>query len=471
MKRRIVIFLVVLAMVLAVPVMAAGNDRAAAEAANGVVQVYAETVRSDGSVYAGVGSAFGVGKIGEQTDIFVTNRHVVTVANQDGSLTQAQRVYLMLEENSYTTTQRAVESEGQLYTVADLPPLYDANTNRMVECRVLYISQDYDFAILQALEPVPDRVALELAPGAETLGVGQQIFALGFPAVSDDVSTATGWEFSGNYYSDGNQQFPIYTYTQNYNSRVSDVTVTTGVISRFTTMASEGDVQVIQHDATIHSGNSGGPLISADGRVVGINTYTANDTESLNYAIYIDYVTQALEELNIPYNVRSSSRNWLLAAGAVLVVIVLGAGFFLAKRKGSKPRPAAASAAASGIPSMAATPGAPAVPGDSGFRIQGVSGYFAGKRYAVSGTVRLGRDPQLNQLVYPQNIKGISRVHCELMVVDGKLYLKDAGSSYGTYLGGGQRLAANQAVELKPGDRFSLASDQESFVIAQKGGV
>ena len=70
-----------------------------------------------------------------------------------------------------------------------------------------------------------------------------------------------------------------------------------------------------------------------------------------------------------------------------------------------------------------------------------------------------------------QDVKGISRVHCELTVVEGKLYLKDAGSSYGTYLGGGQRLAANQAVELKPGDRFSLASQQETFVVDVKGGV
>ena len=90
MKRRMAIFLVVLCLVLSVPVMVAGKDQTPAQAANGVVQVYAETTLSDGMVYAGVGSAFGVGKIGEETDIFITNRHVVTAANQDGSLTQSQ---------------------------------------------------------------------------------------------------------------------------------------------------------------------------------------------------------------------------------------------------------------------------------------------------------------------------------------------------------------------------------------------
>ena len=97
----------VTAMVLAVPGLAAGDDHGVAQVANGVVQVYAETQRSDGSVYSGIGSAFGVGTVGEETDIFITNRHVVTVENEDGSLTQAQRVYLMLGDDSLTITQRA----------------------------------------------------------------------------------------------------------------------------------------------------------------------------------------------------------------------------------------------------------------------------------------------------------------------------------------------------------------------------
>ena len=75
----------VTAMVLAVPGLAAGDDHGVAQVANGVVQVYAETQRSDGSVYSGIGSAFGVGTVGEETDIFITNRHVVTVENEDGS--------------------------------------------------------------------------------------------------------------------------------------------------------------------------------------------------------------------------------------------------------------------------------------------------------------------------------------------------------------------------------------------------
>ena len=457
----------VTAMVLAVPGLAAGDDHGVAQVANGVVQVYAETQRSDGSVYSGIGSAFGVGTVGEETDIFITNRHVVTVENEDGSLTQAQRVYLMLGDDSLTITQRAVELDGELYLAEDLPPIYDANTNRMVECDVRYCSEEYDFAILQALEPVEGRTALELAGGAETMHTSQQVYALGFPAISDDVSTATGWVFSGNYYPNGGEDLPIYTYTQTYNGKVSDVTVTTGIISRFTSMASENDVAVIQHDATIHSGNSGGPLVNQDGQVVGINTYSTQGTESLNYAIYIDYVRDALEEQGIDYNGKGVSLLLIILIVLAVAVIVAGVVIAVVMTRGRQPRPVPCVEPRPAQPS----PPQPVIAGDSGYRVQGETGAFAGRRFAITGTVRMGRDPQHNQMVFPEDVKGISRVHCEVSVVDGQIYLKDLGSSYGTYLGSGQRLAANQAVILRPGDRFSLGSNAQTFVITGKGGI
>ena len=133
---------------------------------------------------------------------------MVTAANQDGSLTQSQRVYLMLEENSYTTTVRAVESEGQLYTVDALPPIYDIQTERMVACDVLYISQDFDFAVLQARERVPGRVALELAAGAETLGVGQQVMPWAFLPRATEGPLPPAWSFPEKISPNETSSFP-----------------------------------------------------------------------------------------------------------------------------------------------------------------------------------------------------------------------------------------------------------------------
>jgi len=139
MKKAMVwiVIMLVLGMALNISAQAAPQSQAVSQAVNGVVQVYAQTQLSDGQVIGATGSAFGVGTIEEETDIFIINRHVVSEENQDGSLTQAQRVYIMVGENTLTTTQRSVLSGGELYLRDDLPTIYDINTDRMIPCQVL----------------------------------------------------------------------------------------------------------------------------------------------------------------------------------------------------------------------------------------------------------------------------------------------------------------------------------------------
>ena len=63
-------------------------------------------------------------------------------------------------------------------------------------------------------------------------------------------------------------------------------TITRGIISAFR-YDQFRDAQLIQHDAPINGGNSGGPLLSRDGRVVGVNTfrYVRVDIEGLHFAV------------------------------------------------------------------------------------------------------------------------------------------------------------------------------------------
>ena len=67
-------------------------------------------------------------------------------------------------------------------------------------------------------------------------------------------------------------------------------TITRGIISAYR-YDPWMDAQLLQHDAPINPGNSGGPLLSRDGRVVGVNTmsYTEAPTgrllEGLHYAV------------------------------------------------------------------------------------------------------------------------------------------------------------------------------------------
>ena len=64
-------------------------------------------------------------------------------------------------------------------------------------------------------------------------------------------------------------------------------TTTAGILSRapFRTTNGTTSGHVLQTNAAINGGNSGGPLLDAQARVLGINTYKATDSEGLNYAI------------------------------------------------------------------------------------------------------------------------------------------------------------------------------------------
>lgn len=72
-------------------------------------------------------------------------------------------------------------------------------------------------------------------------------------------------------------------------------TVTKGIVSalnRTLEIQSMGGASylqnLIQHDASINPGNSGGPLISLNGKVVGINTLKASKSEGIGFAIPIE---------------------------------------------------------------------------------------------------------------------------------------------------------------------------------------
>ena len=57
---------------------------------------------------------------------------------------------------------------------------------------------------------------------------------------------------------------------------------------------------VIRHTAMIKPGNSGGPLLNKEGKVIGINTFFYDD--SLNYAVHVNELIRILKNNGIEYN-------------------------------------------------------------------------------------------------------------------------------------------------------------------------
>jgi serine protease Do len=86
-------------------------------------------------------------------------------------------------------------------------------------------------------------------------------------------------------------------------------TVTSGIISGYGRTVQAGDgsslstsntenlADLFQTDAAINEGNSGGPLVNSSGQVIGINTATASNAQSIGFAIPINDVSGLIKEV------------------------------------------------------------------------------------------------------------------------------------------------------------------------------
>ena len=98
-------------------------------------------------------------------------------------------------------------------------------------------------------------------------------------------------------------------------------------------------------------------------------------------------------------------------------------------------------------------------------QIMCMSGPMQGQVYTITAEgLVIGRDPCC-QLRLPGNANGVSRRHCRIRLQGGHPVLEDLQSSCGTYLASGQRLVANQPIELVNGSRFYLGNRQNQFQI------
>ncbi len=125
-----------------------------------------------------------------------------------------------------------------------------------------------DVAFLK-IDGVSDLPAVTLGD-SKTINVGQQVIAIG-NALGQFQNTVTSGIISGVGRS---------------------ITATDSTYS-----SSEDLVDMIQTDAAINSGNSGGPLVNAAGQVIGINTAVSADGQGLGFAIPISSVKGMLKSV------------------------------------------------------------------------------------------------------------------------------------------------------------------------------
>jgi S1-C subfamily serine protease len=401
MKIRM-IFKRTLALLAAVIIIAANTVQAAASSGNVISDARESVVRvltPDG----GGGTAFVIAQSGSITHL-VTNLHVVSGFSE----------VMIIPDNI----------EGS-----------------WIKASVMFLPDGLDLAILTTTTGLANRPVLPLAK-ASTVNAADTVYALGFPGSADEF-----------FLVDEGHRLP---------SSTEDVTTTRGVISRTNVSMSQG-TQAFQLDVNISWGNSGGPLLNEKGQVIGVNTWGNFEGAALmTYAIHIDYIIRECESRGIPYVAAKSGLSdtalILIAAGAVVVLIVAAVAIIMAGKK-KKPVPVAANSAAVGAMQAAPIPVQPSVRAC----IRAAGGQFAGRSFDVKGRLIIGRDAAKCTVAFPVDSAGISGVHCEIYLEGSTAYLRDLGSSYGTFLSNGTKLPAKAPQRLNNGDRFYVADEQNTF--------
>ena len=438
----VMVCLILLLSMIPVRTSAAGDfTEVLAQAKKGVVQIFARG--SDGTyIYGGTGTGFAVGEAGKDSDVFVTNWHVVSCS---GEFDPYEGKIWILQENCEID-----------------PNTLEPDPLKSIECELLLTTSGIpDFAIIRAKENVSGYEALPLI-AADEVPDGSKVYALGYPAVVGDASAT--------HYG------------------IDDITSTDGIISQHMQYAYKGDTWVLLNTAQISSGNSGGPLITEDGAVVGINTYGFWDRDDTtmeieanserNVAIYVDYAMDGLDQLGIDYDVydpdKKTGINWPLIAGIGGGVLVAGIAVYIildrkkkeeeARRREEERRRSEELQRQREMMRMQEEArrrqeaAARANSAKARLRLGDGTVY----NVPAAGGI-IGRDRSC-AIVLPENAPGISRAHCRLEFRGEQLVLMDLGSTYGTYIHG-QKIPANTPVALKVGSSFALGSQKYTFTV------
>lgn len=375
-----------------------------------------------------IGSGFAIGEPGKPIQYIVTNHHCVFegqyVIDYDG-----------------TVYYNPFYNEKMSVTV-----YFSAAANNFMRAEIYREDYSKDLAVLRLPEPTTERQAMIFSPMKDT-DINGQFWAYGYPWTA---------RLGGQDYMKFDQ---------------SDIAATSGGIQRSARVSNnivkDADVYIL--DLAIHGGNSGGPLVNSRGEVVGINTFSSTEDGDIwvNFAVAVDELMRIIPKNEIHYTVVGDLRitNIVILAAGIIIVIIL-AVVLISVASGNKKK--SVPAAFAGMPGQPQPYGAPPVqPVQAASAqkayIRGVSGIMAGRNFEIGQRIVIGRDGSSCAVAYPVDTAGISGLHCEIAFSSGIAFLKDLGSSYGTFLATGAKLTANSPVKLNQGDKFYVANPENTF--------
>ncbi len=224
----------------------------------------ARILNADGTdrwVPIGVGTAFPV-----TSSIYMTNRHVVEASPED--LEEAESLWSSIIQNNIDIAETRVIVVGQfgLGVTCEKP------------ASVAFVAQrnkNDDLALIEVLGANAEPLRFAKVP--TTLS---RVVAVGYPGVSQEISNSLG-STDGNLakvrqlFGDGLEPDGSLDLVRFFGDYSKEPTSTSGEVTK-----EEVESGIVQHNAIIAHGNSGGPLLDAFGRVVGLNTWGFGDDVS-----------------------------------------------------------------------------------------------------------------------------------------------------------------------------------------------
>lgn len=304
-----------------------------------------------------------------------------------------------------------------------------------IPCSVVSLYSELDLAVLELTQPLANGLALPLGTSS-MVKAGDDVYALGFPQVEiSDVPSGYG----------------------------EDVVITKGIISKKTTWNGVGYYQT---DASMNNGNSGGPLLHADGFVIGVNTMKLQDADAVVGAVMVDEILPYLKD--IPYvQANVSFLDRLVHFGSVfllvllLLVVVLFLTFVLLYFFNRKLYKALLSALLILFGFTNRKKKEEMQP-----CLVGISGMYAQAVFPLTKTLVIGRDTQRCSVIYDAATPQISRVHCAVSYEwqSGTFKLEDF-SRNGTFLQGDIRVRPGEPAKVKPDTLFYLSDEKEMFAL------
>ena len=230
------------------------------EAKQGIVEIYSGFTVDDGTFY----------KMKHASGFVICNQdsntYVITNGSSLKSSEEEKKSYCKV--NNISTENISFEDVFQVVVKGDIT----------VGATILTESKNENYCILQVEKSINEKIPLKLGI-SEKQKIGDTIYTMGFGenAGGDDEGTNRHTEFSA-----------------------IDVEINEGKLQD--TEANQTGMFYLQHSGVIHEGNSGGPILNAEGYVVGMNDMKFNNEASMvYYSLPIDDIREVLNNFDISY--------------------------------------------------------------------------------------------------------------------------------------------------------------------------